>query len=110
VKPKLKYNELYLKYISTTFNIGKEWRWMDSLKKEKKMQKIKIGAREFIKLDSVGSYLDAVNGLIYPQLVKGEISLDFEINLFNEEVSADWYDGLSSEDLKIVKDCFKNKL
>tara|TARA_B100001094_G_C18153873_1_gene785291 strand:- start:1404 stop:1688 length:285 start_codon:yes stop_codon:yes gene_type:complete len=93
-----------------SINIGKEWRWMDSLKKEKKMEKVKIGAREYTPLDSVGCYLDSVNGIVYPQLIEGEISLDFEVSLFNEELSADWYEGLSTEDLKIVNDCLNNKL
>ena len=71
---------------------------------------IKRGAIEYYRLESVESYIDVVNGLIYPIFEDGNIDWDFEISLFNEEVSEDWYENLSKEDLEIVNKSLKNKI
>ena len=59
-----------------------------------------------VELPSVGSLLDTDTGCIYPQygVEKGEgPDLSCEISLYDEEVSSDWYDGLSEVDYKLVK-------
>ena len=59
-----------------------------------------------VELPSVGSLLDTDTGCIYPQygVEKGEgPDLSCEISLYDGEVSADWYDGLSEVDYKLVK-------
>ena len=59
-----------------------------------------------VELPSVGSLLDTDTGCIYPQygVEKGEgPDLSCEISLYDDEVSADWYDSLSEEDYKLVK-------
>tara|TARA_B100000989_G_scaffold159884_1_gene119383 strand:+ start:217 stop:447 length:231 start_codon:yes stop_codon:yes gene_type:complete len=64
----------------------------------------KFNGRNYIELSSVGSLIDCVNGLIYPQIkVNGEPDLNFEINLFEDELSKEWYDSLSLKDLTIVQ-------
>tara|TARA_Y100000114_G_scaffold86548_1_gene80054 strand:+ start:65 stop:295 length:231 start_codon:yes stop_codon:yes gene_type:complete len=64
----------------------------------------KFNGRNYTKLNSVGSLIDCVNGLIYPQIkVNGEPDLSFEINLFQDDVSKEWYDSLSLKDLSIVQ-------
>ena len=71
---------------------------------------IKRGAIEYHRLKSVESYIDIVNGLIYPIFEDGNIDWDFEISLFKEEVSEDWFENLSKEDLEIVKKSLKNNI
>ena len=71
---------------------------------------IKRGAIEYHRLESVESYIDIVNGLIYPIFEDGNIDWDFEISLFKEEVSEDWFENLSKEDLEIVKKSLKNNI
>ena len=59
---------------------------------------------KLIELKSVGSLLDPDTGCIYPQFSGSDLpDLDLEISLYDGEVSADWYDSLSEEDLELVK-------
>ena len=55
-----------------------------------------------IELKSVGSVLDTETGYIYPLNQDDTVDYTFGISLKNEEVSSDWYNGLSVEDLKKV--------
>ena len=57
-----------------------------------------------IELKSVGSWLDATRGIIYPMMSNGEYFIEEGISLIEDEVSADWWEGLSTEDYKICKD------
>jgi len=55
-------------------------------------------------LDSVGSWLDESNGNIFPAFDDGKIDLKNPISLVEDEVSLDWWDSLSIEDMK---KCYK---
>ena len=54
-------------------------------------------------LESVGSFVNLEAGIIYPALVNGTPDMDSPISLVEDEVSADWWGGLSSEDFSSVK-------
>lgn len=56
-----------------------------------------------IELKSVSSWLDDKKGIIYPMMSNGEYFIEEGISLIDDEVAADWYDGLSKEDYQIVK-------
>jgi len=56
-----------------------------------------------LRLNSVGSVLDSESGIVYPQLVDGLPDLGMGISLVEDEVSAEWYGELSSEDYDKVK-------
>ena len=58
---------------------------------------------KLIEIKSVGSVIDTDSGNIYPLNQDGTVDYTFGISLENEEVSSDWYDGLSVQDLKKVK-------
>ena len=51
-----------------------------------------------IVLESVGAVL--INGIVYPQLVDG--GYDDECGVPLAECVEEWYDALSTEDLKVV--------
>lgn len=55
-------------------------------------------------LDSVGSWLNESNGNIFPAFDDGKIDLNNPISLVEDEVSLDWWDSLSIEDMK---KCYK---
>ena len=54
-------------------------------------------------LESVGSVFDTEKGVIYPQLQNGSYDKDFSTSVKEEEVASDWWEALSAEDYKIVK-------
>tara|TARA_Y100000389_G_scaffold24513_1_gene21201 strand:- start:738 stop:923 length:186 start_codon:yes stop_codon:yes gene_type:complete len=54
-------------------------------------------------LESVGSVFDTNQGIIYPQNIDGSYDKNFSISVKEEEVASDWWEALSSEDYKIVK-------
>ena len=56
-----------------------------------------------IELKSVGSLLDSDVGVIYPQNEDGTPDYNCPISLYDDEVSADWWESLSDEDYKICK-------
>jgi len=55
------------------------------------------------KLESVGSFLDVDCGLIYPILVSGEPDWGAEVSLYDDEVSSEWMDSLSTDDWVLVE-------
>ena len=57
---------------------------------------------KLIEIKSVGSVIDTDSGNIYPLNQDGTVDFTFGISLENEEVSSDWYDGLSDLELKKV--------
>ena len=69
---------------------------------------IELRGRKLYKLNSVGSYLDMENALIYPIFEDENPDFTFEINLADEEVGADWFEGLSKEDAKLVGKSLEN--
>ena len=58
---------------------------------------------KIIELKSVGSMLDVEQGVIYPQNADGSYDKNFAISLVDDEVNAEWYKELSTEDYQIVK-------
>ena len=57
-----------------------------------------------IELKSVGSLLDPNTGTIYPQYSgTDEPDLSCPIELSEDEVAADWWDSLSSDDYDTIK-------
>ena len=54
-------------------------------------------------LESVGSVLNTKHGVIYPQNADGSYDKNFSISLVEDEVNAEWYKELSTEDYQIVK-------
>ncbi len=56
-----------------------------------------------LELKSVGSYLDYESGVIYPMNVDGSADRECEISLIDDEVSLDWWEALSSEDMFMCK-------
>ena len=65
--------------------------------------KTKKSMMNLIRLDSVGSVFDTSDLQVYPQLVDGLPDLGMGISLVEDEVSAEWYGELSSEDYDKVK-------
>ena len=57
-------------------------------------------------LESVGSFVNLETGIIYPASVNDTPDMDCPISLVEDEVSADWWGGLSSEDYSSVKKFF----
>jgi len=57
----------------------------------------------FTPLNSVGSLLDEDTGQIYPQLEDGNPDWDCPISLYDDEVSAEWIESLSSDDYNVCK-------
>ena len=55
-----------------------------------------------IVLESVGSVFDTKLGIIYPQTEDGGYDKEFSISVKDGEVSYDWWESLSSEDLEVV--------
>jgi|TARA_B110000971_G_C19734684_1_gene374684 hypothetical protein len=53
-------------------------------------------------LESVGSVFDTNQGIIYPQTIDGSYDKEFSISVKDGEVASDWWEALSSEDLKVV--------
>ena len=53
-------------------------------------------------LNSIGTYLDKKTGLIYPAFSNDKPDLSNPISLLDDEVSSDWWDGLSLKDFRIV--------
>lgn len=56
-----------------------------------------------IYLESVGSFYDPKNGMIYPAFINDEPDLDCGISLEEGEVAADWWEALTPEEFDIVK-------
>ena len=56
-----------------------------------------------IYLESVGSYLDPKEGVIYPAFETNEPDINCPISLVEDEVSADWWETLSPDDYKLCK-------
>tara|TARA_Y100000389_G_C17426054_1_gene499603 strand:- start:713 stop:898 length:186 start_codon:yes stop_codon:yes gene_type:complete len=54
-------------------------------------------------LESVGSVLNTKQGIIYPQNENGSYDKNFSISLVEDEVNAEWYKELSTEDYELVK-------
>ena len=53
-------------------------------------------------LESVGSVFDTNQGIIYPQTIDGSYDKEFSISVKDGGVASDWWEALSSEDLKVV--------
>ena len=66
-----------------------------------------IKEKSLFELKSVGSYLDYETGVIYPMNEDGSADRECEISLVEDEVSLDWWEALSSEDMFMCKK-FKN--
>ena len=49
-----------------------------------------------LRLESVGSVLDLVDNMVYPEMVDGSLDLDMGVHL--DECSDEWVVGLSLED------------
>ena len=58
---------------------------------------------KLIELKSVGSIIDITSGTIYPQNEDGSPDLNMDISLVEDEVNAEWWEALSSEDYKICE-------
>ena len=58
---------------------------------------------KLIELKSVGSIIDISSGTIYPQNEDGSPDLNMDISLVEDEVNAEWWEALSSEDYKICE-------
>lgn len=56
-----------------------------------------------IYLESVGSYLDPKEGVIYPAFETNEPDINCPISLVEDEVAADWWETLSPDDYKLCK-------
>ena len=56
-----------------------------------------------IYLESVGSYLDPKEGVIYPAFETNEPDINCPISLVEDEVAADWWETLSPNDYKLCK-------
>jgi len=54
-------------------------------------------------LESVGSVLNTKQGIIYPQNADGSYDKNFSISLAEDEVNAEWYKELSTEDYELIK-------
>ena len=62
-----------------------------------------INSESLVELSSVGSLLNPKTGTIYPQYSgTDEPDLSCPIELSEDEVAADWWDELSSEDYDIL--------
>ena len=57
-------------------------------------------------LKSVGSFVNLELGTIYPALQNNSPDIDCPISLVEDEVSAEWWESLSSEDYSLVKKFF----
>ena len=55
---------------------------------------------KMIELESVGSVIDPQNGIVYPQLTNGMPDMECGVEL--EEVSDEWFDALSEDDLNLL--------
>lgn len=55
-----------------------------------------------IVLESVGSVLDTNNMCVYPQNADGSYDEEFSISIDEIEVTGDWWNNLSVEDLDTV--------
>jgi hypothetical protein len=62
-----------------------------------------IKEKSLYELKSVGSYLDYESGVIYPMNVDGSADRNCDISLVDGEVSLDWWEALSSEDMFLCK-------
>ena len=54
-------------------------------------------------LESVGSVLNTKQGIIYPQNADGSYNKNYSISLVEDEVNAEWYKELSTEDYELIK-------
>ena len=54
-------------------------------------------------LESVGSVLNTKQGIIYPQNADGSYNKNYSISLVEDEVNAEWYKLLSTEDYELIK-------
>ena len=59
-----------------------------------------------IYLESVGSYLDPKEGVIYPAFETNEPDMNCAISLVEGEVAVDWWEALSPEDYKLCKEFY----
>ena len=59
--------------------------------------------KDMIYLESVGSYLDPKEGIIYPAFETNEPDMDNPISLVEDEVAEDWWAALSEEDMEVCK-------
>jgi len=57
-------------------------------------------AIKMIELESVGSVIDPQDGIVYPLFQNGAIDLGNGVEL--EEVSDEWFDSLSEEDMNLL--------
>jgi len=57
-----------------------------------------------VELKSVGSWLDITRGIIYPMMKNGEYWIEEGISLVEDEVAADWWESLSSDDYQLCKE------
>jgi hypothetical protein len=53
-----------------------------------------------VELNSVGSLIDLEEEIVYPQLTNGLPDLECGVHI--DEVSDEWFDGLSSSDLELL--------
>ena len=56
-----------------------------------------------IYLESVGSYYDPKEGMIYPAFDDNKVDLNCAISLEDDEVAADWWEALTPEEYNLVK-------
>ena len=61
-----------------------------------------------IELKSVGSWLDNKECILYPMMSNGEYFEYEGISLKDDEVSMDWYEGLSDKDYDVVDTVLKD--
>ena len=59
--------------------------------------------KDMIYLESVGSYLDPKEGIIYPAFETNEPDMDCPISLVEDEVASDWWDALSPTEWELCK-------
>jgi len=57
-------------------------------------------AIKMIELESVGSVIDPQDGIVYPLFENGAIDLGNGVEL--EEVSDEWFDSLSEDDMNLL--------
>ena len=61
-----------------------------------------MSSDNFVDLDSVGSVLNTVNGLVYPMLADGDFNVENTDGVYLEDIDEEWIDGLSKEDAETV--------
>lgn len=62
-----------------------------------------LNIKDMIYLESVGSFYDPKNGMIYPSFENNEPDLDCGISLEEDEVASDWWEALTKEEYNLVK-------